>query len=114
MEDYMKRIVTALTLAGVVFALPASAKNVCIDTRDIIGSNSKDGKTMVFRMRDGTTIVNHLQGSCPDLRFNGYAWTLRSGDTQVCERQQSLRVLESGQICVLGKFDPPVSKAASK
>ena len=97
-----------------VFAAPAFAKNVCIDTRDIVGSDSKDGKTMTFRMRDGTTIVNHLQGSCPDLKFNGYVWSLRSGDTQVCERQQSLRVLQSGQICVLGKFDPPVSKAAAK
>ena len=24
---------------------------------------------------------------------------------------QSLRVLRSGQVCVLGKFDPPVPKA---
>jgi hypothetical protein len=110
----MKRIVTTLALVGVVFALPASAKNVCINSRDIIGSDSKDGKTMTFRMRDGTTIVNHLQGSCPDLKFNGYVWRLRGGDTQVCERQQSLQVLQSGQICVLGKFDPPVSKAVSK
>ena len=66
---------------------------------------------MVFRMRDGTTMVNHLQGACPDLKFNGYVWVLRSGDTQVCENQQSLRVLQSGQVCLLGKFDAPVKPA---
>ena len=41
---------------------PAYAENMCIDTRDIVSSKSKDGKTMVFKMRDGRTLVNHLQG----------------------------------------------------
>ena len=62
---------------------------------------------MVFKMRDGRTYVNHLQGACPDLKFNGYSWALRGGDTKVCEREQTLRVLQSGEVCVLGEFDPP-------
>lgn len=103
----MKSVVMAL--AGLVFAaVPALAKQVCIDTRDIVSSKSTDGKTMVFKMKDGTTWVNHLQGSCPDLKFNGFAWNLRSGDTEVCERAQSFHVIQSPEICVLGKFDPPV------
>ena len=103
----MKTVVIAL--AGLVFgAVPALAAQVCIDTRNLVSSKSTDGKTMVFKMKDGTTMVNHLQGSCPDLKFNGFAWDLRSGDTQVCERAQSLRVLRSMQICTLGKFDAPV------
>jgi hypothetical protein len=103
----MKRFLTALVLAGVAAAAPAFAQNTCIDSRDIVSSNSKDGRTMVFKMRDGKTYVNHLQGVCSDLRFNGYSWVLHSGDTKVCEREQSLKVIQSGQICVLGKFDPP-------
>jgi hypothetical protein len=103
----MKTIV--MVLAGLVFgAVPALADKVCIDTRNLVSSKSTDGKTIVFKMKDGTTIVNHLQGSCPDLKFNGFAWDLRSGDTQVCENAQSLRVLRSMQICTLGKFDAPV------
>jgi hypothetical protein len=110
----MKTVVMAL--AGLVLAaVPAMAKQVCIDSRDIVSSKSDDGKTMVFKMKDGTTLVNHLQGSCPDLKFNGYAWSLRSGDTQVCENSQSLRVLRSMQICTLGKFDAPMmQKQAAK
>lgn len=102
----MKRFMTVLVLAGMTAAAPAWA-NVCIDSRDIVSSNSKDGKTMVFRMRDGKVYVNHLQGACPDLKFNGFAWVLHSGDTKICEREQSLKVLQSGQVCVLGKFDEP-------
>lgn len=110
----MKKFVAALALAGVAFAVPASAKNMCIDSRDIVSSTSKDGRTMVFKMRDGRTLVNHLQGVCSDLKFNGFVWRLQSGDTQVCENTQSLQVIQSGQVCVLGKFDPAAQKQATK
>jgi hypothetical protein len=102
----MKTFVAALALAGMAFATPVLAKT-CIQTRDISSSKSDDGKLLAFKMRNGQTYVNHLQGVCRDLRFNGYVWVLQSGDTKVCEFEQSLRVLQSGQVCVLGKFDPP-------
>jgi hypothetical protein len=104
----MKKIMTALALAGVVVCAPAYAANICIDTRDVVSSKSTDGKIMVFKMKDGTTMVNHLQGVCPDLKFNGFVWQTHSGDTKVCENEQSFRVLQSGQVCVLGKFDAPM------
>ena len=104
----MKKIVTALTLACVVVATPAMAAKICIDTRNVDSSKSTDGKTLIFKMKDGTTLVNHLQGSCPDLKFNGFIWQSHSGDTKVCENEQSFQVLQSMQVCVLGKFDAPV------
>ena len=107
----MKKLVMALAVL-VGATAPALADRICIDSRSVVSSKSDDGKTMVFKMRDGTTLVNHLQGVCPDLKFNGFAWDLRSGDTQVCENAQSLKVLRSLQICTLGKFDPPISKQA--
>jgi len=103
----MRKIVTVLALAGVGFAAPAMAAKTCIDMRDIVSSKSTDGKTMVFKMKDGRTLVNHLQGSCPDLKYNGFAWQSHSGDSKVCENEQSFQVLQSMQICVLGKFDAP-------
>ena len=106
MEIVMKTVVMAL--AGLAFAaVPALAKQVCIDTRNIVSSKSDDGKTMVFKMKDGTTLVNHLQGVCPDLKYFGFSWDLRSGDIEVCENSQSLHVIQSPEICTLGKFDPP-------
>jgi hypothetical protein len=107
METAMKKIV--MVLAGLVIASsPALAAKLCIDSRDIVSSKSDDGKTMVIKMKDGTTLVNHLQGYCPDLKFFGFAWVLQSGDTQVCENTQPLHVLQSMQICTLGKFDQPI------
>jgi hypothetical protein len=108
----MKTLMTALVLAGLAIAGPVSAKT-CIDTRDIVSSKSQDGKTMVFKMKNGQTLVNQLRGSCPDLKFNGYVWQLRSGDTQVCENTQSFQVLQSGQVCMLGAFTPAPERRAA-
>ena len=36
-----------------------------------------DGKAIIFHMRDGTVWRNDLQGACPDLRFDGFVWTVR-------------------------------------
>jgi hypothetical protein len=108
----MKTLMTALVLAGLAIAGPASAK-ICIDSRDIVSSKSTDGKTMVFKMKNGQTLVNKLRGQCPDLKYNGYVWQLRGGDTMVCENAQSFQVLQSGQVCVLGAFTPAPEQRAS-
>ena len=93
-------LTVALTFAAIA---PASA-NMCVQARDIESTDSKDGKLMTFKMKDGRVLVNHLQGICSDLRFEGFVWTIR-GTEDICENQQSLQVLRSGQTCLLGKFD---------
>jgi len=98
----MKTIFAAMMLVAVT-AMPAAA-TVCIHQRDIAGTSSKDGKNLTFRMNDGRVLVNHLQGICTDLRFNGFVWNVPATE-EICENQQSLHVLQSGQVCVLGKFD---------
>jgi hypothetical protein len=102
----MKVIIATLaaTLALTFATASPAAANMCVQARDILSTNSKDGKLMTFKMRDGRVLVNHLQGVCSDLRFEGFAWVLR-GTEDVCENQQSLKVLRSGQTCLLGKFD---------
>jgi uncharacterized membrane protein len=103
----MKKIVAALALASVMVSVPAYAAKVCLDIRKMVSSTSKDGRIMVFKMQDGSTYVNHLQGFCPDLKYMGFAWKLQAGDTNVCENENTFSVLQSGQNCTLGKFDPP-------
>jgi hypothetical protein len=102
MKTIIATIAAAITLAAIS---PASAANMCVRSRDIDSATSKDGKLMTFRMRDGSVLVNHLQGVCSDLRYEGFVWVLRGGDESICENQQSLKVLRSGQTCLLGKFD---------
>jgi hypothetical protein len=107
----MKKIMAVLALAGVAVSMPAYAAKVCLDTRKMVSSDSKDGRTMVFKMRDGSTYVNHLQGYCPDLKYTGFVWLMHSGDTNVCEMENTFQVIQSGQSCTLGKFDPPTMAA---
>ncbi len=117
----MKLMIAIFLLAGAAAfrVLAAEAPQapqpapMCLQLHDILGTNSDDGKLLTFRMRDGRVLVNHLQGICSDLRFEGFTWTV-NGIEEVCERQQSLRVLRSGQICVLGKFDVVKDKPAAK
>jgi hypothetical protein len=109
MKTITLSVLAGVLLAGALSATAASAAPTCLRTRDIVGSTSKDGHALDFTMRDGTTIRNHLQGNCSDLKFEGFVWVIRGPD-EVCEKQQSLRVINSGQVCTLGMFDPPVSR----
>jgi len=94
-----------LLLAAVPALAAGEAPHICIDTRQIADSTVKDhGAAIVFKMNDGTQWRNELQGKCPELAFNGYVWTVRNPDGRVCEFEQTFRVLESGEICSLGKF----------
>jgi hypothetical protein len=106
--------VLVLAVLLIITASSAFATSVFLRTRDIVNTKSKDGKTLVFMMRDGRTLVNHLQGICPDLKYNGFSWDIRGGIDEVCENEQSLRVLQSGEVCVLGKFDTPVAMIKAK
>jgi hypothetical protein len=114
----MKTIIATIVIATIgslaAATIPASAANMCVRSRDILSTDSKDGKLLTFKMRDGRVLVNHLQGVCSDLRFEGFTWVLRGGDEDICENQQSLRVLRSGQTCLLGKFDLVKDKPAAK
>jgi ABC-type transport system substrate-binding protein len=106
----MKRFLSQFMLAG--FALTAlsgpvlaqETGKVCLSLRDISSTDpSKDGTSITFKMRNGVSWRNDLQGRCPDLWFNGFKWVIQSPE-QVCENQETFRVLDSGQVCTLGKF----------
>ena len=105
----MRTVFTPALLAASLFLTVApaiAAPPICIDTKQIDSSQQENnGKAILFKMRDGTEWRNTLKGACPDLVFNGYSWVVRNPDSTVCENTQSLTVLQSGQICVLGKFE---------
>jgi hypothetical protein len=107
------KMITAILFLTVAVATPATAK-ICVQSRDILSTDSKDGKLMTFKMRDGSVLVNHLLGICSDLRFEGFVWVLRGGTDDICENQQTLKVIRSGQTCLLGKFDVVKAKPAAR
>ena len=105
-------IAAAILGAATAQAQDAKPPRTCIRSSDIQSSQpANDEKSITFTMRNGDVWRNDLQGRCSGLRFNGFAWVLHSD--QICDGQQSLRVLQSGSICVIGKFTK-VPKPAPK
>ena len=107
----MKTLIAVLALTTAI-ASPAMARGICLHPREIISTHSDDGKLLSFKLRDGRTLVNHLQGVCSDLRYEGFVWNL-AGTQEICEFEQSLKVINSGQSCTLGKFDEAKPKPKS-
>lgn len=102
----MRQIVSKVILAGIAvagFAVQPAMAGICLTVKNIKSSDvAKDGSAITFAMRDGKIYRNELAGKCPDAWFNGFAWTVHA-DT-VCDDEPNLRVINSGQICHLGKF----------
>ena len=100
MKTAMLFLVGSLTVA----ATPAIAADVCIHVLDVVSTRpNEDGTAIFFTMKDRTTWRNELKQPCPDLKFGGFTWTVPSIGL-VCDNKQAIRVLQTGQICMLGKF----------
>jgi hypothetical protein len=105
-EVHMKKVFAALFLApaATILTTPAQAA-LCVSERDIQDTKpSNDGKLLTLKMRDGRVLVNHLQGICRDMRYTGFSWVLHGGNN-ICENQTVIQVLQSGQTCILGRFE---------
>lgn len=81
---------------------PAAAAPTCLYTYQIDRTRVVDAKTIDFRMRDGTVYRNVLRTSCTSLPFYGFVYVTRVD--QICDNLQSIRVLTSNQVCLLGAF----------
>ena len=113
MRKFLFGMAAAASLAA--FSAPALAAGpICLSTRDMRQTTPQDdGTAILFHMRDGSVWRNDLHGRCPDLKYDGFVWNLRNPSEAVCENEQVLRVLRSGEICTLGKFTqiaPPRSR----
>ncbi len=105
----MNRFILAATAA--VFVLTAQGASavgqapICLSTRNIANTSpSLDGTTIVFRMTDGSVWRNDLRGRCPDMRWDGFSWATSDPMERICENEQTLRLMHTGEVCGLGKF----------
>ena len=93
-----KTIAAICLLASAVSAQAA----VCLNNSEIENSDSPDGKVLILKMKNGKIWHTALKPACPGIRFNGFSWNINAG--QICENSQILRVLQSGELCAIGKF----------
>ena len=90
-------------LAVAALAVQPAAAGICLKVKNIRNSEiAKDGTAITFEMKDGKIFRNDLKSQCPDLWFNGFAWTVQADS--VCDNEPNLHVIHSGQVCQLGKF----------
>jgi len=105
-EEVMMKSLFLAAIATTLFVGAAQGAPICLRTYDMLETQpAKDGASIIFKMRDGSVWRNDLHGRCPDLWYlTGFVWVVQNGDGTVCENQQSLHVLKSAQVCLLGKF----------
>lgn len=95
-------ILAALTALGIAGITPVAAAPVCLNTFYIDSSRVVDPQTIIFRMKDGSQWRNTLRTPCKGLLFHGYTYNVQH--TELCDYGQSIRVLQTHEICTLGSF----------
>lgn len=108
--------VAVITALFILFVSPLQATgysqpqtNVCLYTYLIDRTDIPDESTIVFHMKDRKIWTNKLPRRCPGLRFHGFSYVVR-GNNEICGNLQSIRVLETGNVCLLGPFVPGETK----
>jgi hypothetical protein len=104
MKTFTTTIAAAATLA--LAALPALASPVCLQVSRIDHTHVQDSKNVLFYMKDGKIWHNALANACPALNFHGFVMDVKGSVDTVCSNQQSIKVLDSGETCMLGEFAP--------
>ncbi|MEJ1970421.1 MAG: hypothetical protein WDN03_17605 [Rhizomicrobium sp.] len=104
----MKKIASlaaVLAVGTAALAAPAiAAAPVCLKTEWIDRTTVVNPKTILFRMKDGKVWRSDLRTACNGLRFNGFVYVTHFDE--ICGGAQSIRVLNSGEVCLLGRFVP--------
>jgi hypothetical protein len=109
------RMISAAILSTLLIAVSANAQEVqpaakpapvCLRPNEIDHTQTVDASNILFYMRGGKIWRNTLQGPCPGLRFNGFAYEVH-GD-EICSNMQSIHVIHDEELCFLGAFTPYV------
>lgn len=106
----MRKLIAASVLvtacvAATAHAQPSTNINVCLDGYRIDHTKAIDDRTIMFYMKTGVSYSNTLKNHCPGLRVYGFSYVTTPPD-KICGNLQSIRVLHTGSICLLGPFVP--------
>lgn len=94
-------------LAAPLQAQPANTAPTCIrpfdfSTGSVDHTHVVNPTTILFYMRDGKIWKNALRQPCRGLTLHGFVFTTQQDE--VCSNAQSIRVIQTGEICQLGEF----------
>jgi hypothetical protein len=84
---------------------PASSKPVCLDANRIDHTEILNSHQILFYMLGRKIWINNLTGDCSTLtRSDGFIWESRID--KYCDNLETIRVIQTGQTCLLGAFTP--------
>ena len=83
---------------------PKDHNTVCLWTYRIDHTKYIRPRTLLFYMQGGKVWQNTLQNDCTGLDFNGFAYVTHDGE--ICSNMQSIMVLRTHEVCLLGAFTP--------
>jgi len=102
----MKHLALAICIAALSMATAsAQPAPACLRSIDIDRTSVPDARTILFHMKGGQVWKNTLVTDCPELKFNGFLYDA-SPSGEICGNIQSIRVIRSGAVCLLGPFTP--------
>jgi len=101
-------MLSANAIVTFAHAQPSTSSNVCLDGYRIDHTKAVDDQTIIFHMKNGTSYSNTLKNHCPGLRMFGFSYVTTPPD-KICGNLQSIRVLHTGSVCLLGPFVPITS-----
>lgn len=82
-------------------AVPGAATPIFLRTYLIDSTKAVDAKAIDFRMRDGR-LSERVAQPMSGLNFGGFTYV--TDTDEICGDLQSIRVLKSHQVCMLGVF----------
>jgi hypothetical protein len=95
----------ALATPAVSYAQDVAGKPVCLDVSRIDHTEVLNDHQILFFMNGRKVWINNLTTRCATLtRQDGWAWSSRI--PQYCDNVETIRVLRTGEVCLLGAFTP--------
>ena len=112
-QSIVPRGKAALIAAAAFFASTAPAladpakqsSDVCIDATEIDHTHVLNNRQVLFYMKDRKIWLNTLRNICTTLPVQE-AFVLPTGFSTFCANAQSITVLNTRQVCLLGQFTP--------
>jgi hypothetical protein len=98
-------------LPAVAQDAPSVAKPICLDAHRIDHTEVLNNHQILFYMvgkEKGSKVwINNLAQRCPTLtRSDGFVWSDSEGTPKYCDNLEIIRVIQSGETCLLGAFTP--------
>jgi hypothetical protein len=81
-----------------------ASSQVCLQSNLVDHTEILNRNQILFYMTGKKVWLNTLRAPCSIDRTDGFVW--KSSIAQYCDNLETIKIIRTGQICMLGKFTP--------